>query len=306
MLMSASAVQATVTCTVSGPALTFGTINPYSGYPYSTSGNATYSCTNSSTTAVTAYACLSIGTGSGGTTSSNRTLAAGSSKLPVQITGGSGYPSQVGDGTAYGMEGPLPLSLGGSATVSGTYALAVTLPSPSSTPAPGSYNSSFSGTDAQDFISAPASAPSNCAAVMAGSHTTAQANFSIAVVVPTQCTVTATSMAFPTASVLKVAYTATATIASTCNASTPVTIALDDGATGTGPTTRRMMSGANAITYGIYRDAAGTLPWGATSGTNTGSLSSGTGTLTAYGIVPPQTSPAPGTYNDVVNVTITY
>jgi len=90
------------------------------------------------------------------------------------------------------------------------------------------------------------------------------------------------------------------------HASTPVTVALDNGATGTGPTARQMKSGTKAITYGIYRDAAATLPWGNTSGTNTASLSSGTGTLTAYGRVPAQVSPAPGSYADVVNVIITY
>ncbi len=68
-----------------------------------------------------------------------------------------------------------------------------------------------------------------------------------------------------------------------------------------------MKSGAtNAITYGIYRDAGATLPWGNISGTNTASLSSGTGTLTAYGRVPAQTSPPPGSYSDVVNVVIMY
>lgn len=113
-------------------------------------------------------------------------------------------------------------------------------------------------------------------------------------------------MAFPIASVLTNAVTATATVAVTCNASTPVTLALDNGATGSGPTAQLMKSGANAITYGIYRDAAFTLPWGSTSGTNTASLSSGTGTLTAYGQVPVQSSPPPGSYIDVVNVTITY
>ncbi len=85
-----------------------------------------------------------------------------------------------------------------------------------------------------------------------------------------------------------------------------MTVALDNGATGTGPTTRQMKSGANAITYGIYRDAGATLPWGNTAGTNTASVSSGTGTLTAYGLVPAQATPPPGSYADVVNVIISY
>ena len=303
VLGAPGAARAAVTCTVSGPSLTFGTVNPYSGYPYSTSGNESYSCTNNSS-AATIYACLSIGTGSGGTSPANRTLASGSNTLSIQITGGSGYPSQIGNGTSYAMEGVLQAGIGANATTTGTIALAVTMPQPSSAPPPGSYTSSFTGTDAQVLYTT--TSASTCAALTSGAHSTAQANFSVSATVATQCTVSATSLAFPTTSVLNKPVSATATVATTCNASTPVTVALDNGATGTGPTTRQMKSGANTITYGIYRDAAATLPWGNTSGTNTASLSGGTGTLTAYGRVPAQASPPPGSYSDVVNVIIAY
>ena len=67
-----------------------------------------------------------------------------------------------------------------------------------------------------------------------------------------------------------------------------------------------MRSGTNAITYGIYRDSAALLPWGSTIGTDTATLNIGTGTLTAFGRVPPQATPPPGSYTDVVNVIITY
>jgi spore coat protein U-like protein len=299
--------RAQVSCSAAGPALTFGTVNPYSGFPYSTSGTTSYSCTNASPSPATVYTCLSIGTGSGGMSTANRTLAAGTSTIPVQITGGSAYPSQIGNGTAYPMEGPVALSLAGSTTAAGSFALAVTMPAPGSAPPPGTYMSSFGGVDAQILYSAPSfGSPATCSALIAGTYSTAQANFSITAVVPTQCTVSATSLAFPTASVLMQPVNATATISATCNASTPVTVALDNGATGTGPTARFMKSGTNAITYGIYRDAAASLPWGNTSGTDTASLSSGTGTLTAFGRVPAQVSPPPGSYADVVNVIITY
>jgi len=66
-------------------------------------------------------------------------------------------------------------------------------------------------------------------------------------------------------------------------------------------------SSAN-LTYGLYRDAARTLPWGSTVGTNT---TSGTGTgvtqtQTVYGRAAAQTTPPPGTYSDSVVVTVGY
>jgi spore coat protein U-like protein len=71
-----------------------------------------------------------------------------------------------------------------------------------------------------------------------------------------------------------------------------------------------MANAANTafVTYGIYQDAAHTLPWGSTVGTNT---ISGTGTgvvqnYTSYGQVPVQTTPAPTTYTDSIIVTVTY
>lgn len=294
-----------VTCTVAGPAMTFGTINPYSGFPYSTSGTESYSCSNTAKSSATVYACFSVGTGTGGTTATNRTLASGSSTLPIQISGGPASPAQIGNGASYLMEGPLGITVGAKATTTGTFAIAVNLPAPGSAPSSGAYSSSFSSTDAQVFYTT-SSAPSRCASLMSGSHDTANASFSIAATVSSQCTVSASRMAFPTASVLNNVVSATATIATTCNAKIPVTIALDNGATGTGPAARQMKSGTiNKITYGIYRDAAGTLPWGNTSGT-TASISAGTGTLTAYGRVPAQASPPPGSYSDVVNVMVSY
>ena len=66
-------------------------------------------------------------------------------------------------------------------------------------------------------------------------------------------------------------------------------------------------SGAN-VTYGLYRDAARSLAWGSTIGTNTAS-GTGTGltqTQTVFGRMPTQTTPKPGAYSDSVVVTVGY
>lgn len=123
------------------------------------------------------------------------------------------------------------------------------------------------------------------------------------------CNVSATNMDFPSVSSLSTAQTTTSTVSLTCSTGLPYNIVLNGGnANATDPTQRKMTSGAQQITYGLYRDSAHTLPWGLTLGTNT---KSGTGTgssqsHTVHGRVPAQTTPAPGTYSDTVVVTVEY
>jgi spore coat protein U-like protein len=119
--------------------------------------------------------------------------------------------------------------------------------------------------------------------------------------------VSATSMNFGSASLLTAALSATAQVSVSCNAILPVTIALDNGATGTGPTSRLMTAGTHTIQYGIYKDGAHSQPWGNTVGVNTASGTGPSATLIAYGQVPAQSpAPTPGSYADVVGVTVTY
>jgi len=80
--------------------------------------------------------------------------------------------------------------------------------------------------------------------------------------------------------------------------------------TGTGATVaaRKMTKGAATIVYSLYKDSARSSVWGNTVGTNT-AAGTGTGsaqTSTVFGRVPPQSVPAPGTYNDTIVVTATF
>ena len=62
------------------------------------------------------------------------------------------------------------------------------------------------------------------------------------------------------------------------------------------------------ITYGLYLDAARSLPWGNTVGSNTTSAT-GSGVSqgsTVYGRIAPQTTPKPGAYSDTIVVTVGY
>ncbi|UXY53873.1 Csu type fimbrial protein [Pseudomonas tohonis] len=95
----------------------------------------------------------------------------------------------------------------------------------------------------------------------------------------------------------------------TCNTGTNYSVALDSGLHATG-NQRNMSAGAtDVIAYNLYKEAARTTLWG--NGSNGGTALAGTGTganqeLVVYGRVPPQTTPATGTYTDTVQVTITW
>jgi spore coat protein U-like protein len=91
---------------------------------------------------------------------------------------------------------------------------------------------------------------------------------------------------------------------------TPYTVGLNAG-NGAGATVavRKMTGPASAtINYTIYRDAARTQLWGNTAGTDTvaGTGNGAAQSITAYGRVPAQNTPAPGVYSDVVAITVTY
>lgn len=140
---------------------------------------------------------------------------------------------------------------------------------------------------------------------------TATGQFNVTLTLQASCQVTSTSnVAFGTSSIFTTPLTATGSVAVQCTNTTPYNVGLNAG-TGTGATTtNRLMTGGGAtIGYQLFRDAARTLNWGNTVGTET---LAGTGngqaqTLTVYGLVPvPTTVPAPGTYTDTVQVTVTY
>jgi len=88
----------------------------------------------------------------------------------------------------------------------------------------------------------------------------------------------------------------------------PWQVGLNNGSNNVG-NIRRMVGPGNAhITYELYRDSGRTQRWGNTlnsdtvAGNGNGALQS----LTVYGRVPVQPTPAGGTYSDTVTVTLTF
>jgi len=135
--------------------------------------------------------------------------------------------------------------------------------------------------------------------------------FQVTLTIQAECRLTSASdLAFGNTGVIQAAITSTSSINVQCTNTTPYNIGLNAGAaTGASVTTRRMTSGAGAtVAYELYRDTGRTQNWGNTVGSDTvaGTGNGAIQTLTVYGRVPAQNTPAAGSYADTVQVTVTY
>lgn len=143
---------------------------------------------------------------------------------------------------------------------------------------------------------------------------TATASLNVRLVIQAGCTFSASStlLDFGTYGALTQNIDQTASIVLTCTNTTPYNIGLSSGTGSASVTMRKMTVGAAgagaAVGYALYSDSARTTNWGNDAaggwqgGTGTGSAQ----TYTVYGRVPQQTSPAPGTYQDTVTVTVNF
>lgn len=131
------------------------------------------------------------------------------------------------------------------------------------------------------------------------------------------CTVSATATAFGSYSPASVtALSGTGTITLTCTGLVSLldswTIALSTGNSGSFAP-RQLKTGANTLNYNLYTSAALSAVWGdGSAGTSTVSDSEtlviGTSVFnyTVYGRIPALQDKPPGTYTDVITVTVNY
>lgn len=95
-----------------------------------------------------------------------------------------------------------------------------------------------------------------------------------------------------------------------CNVGETYTVGLGAGnGSGADTTTRKMTApSSDTINYRLFQDGGHSLNWGNTIGTDTaGGTGNGDPQLyTVYGVVPAQTSPGTGTYNDTVQIIVDY
>ncbi|MBZ2209524.1 Csu type fimbrial protein [Massilia soli] len=159
----------------------------------------------------------------------------------------------------------------------------------------GSINYSFYGLVAQ-----PCASSGNSAAFAFAARATVSNN----------CMINTDALAFGTQGLLRSDVRTTAAMRVQCTKDNPYRIALSGGSVANNPAARRMKHGASAATIGYQISATlDGAPWG--DGSNGTATLAGTGsgalqTITLYGRVPAQATPAPGDYKDTVMATIIF
>lgn len=139
---------------------------------------------------------------------------------------------------------------------------------------------------------------------------TATTTLGVSLTINAGCNVSSSPVAFPTQTVLSSGVPQTGSVSVTCTNTTPYNVGLDAGAGSGATVASRLMTGPSSatVTYGLYQDSGHASVWGNTIGTNTvtGTGNGNAQSLTVYGYIAPQTTPAPGAYADTVNVTVTF
>jgi spore coat protein U-like protein len=152
-----------------------------------------------------------------------------------------------------------------------------------------------------------------CAAALIGpaAHAgSAQSQLQVQLTILPSCTVSsANPMDFGSVGSLTGAINASTSILVNCTQGTQYWVAADGGGT-QNIAARAMTGGMGApVSYQLYQDAGHLQVWGNTGPAVDEVPGFGVGSATpvmVYGQVPPQTTPAPGSYSDYVNVTVNY
>lgn len=302
-LGAAGAMAQTCTITRAGPA--FGTVDVLLGAQVDSTGTVSVRCTGTANRTV--RVCLNMGDPNGGTVGGVRIMRSGANNLNYQIysdaartvkwsswkTGGAGVEVLVSTGTTGANGATVALTMYG--RVLGSQQTART----------GAYSANFN-TTLTHYERSYTTTGLLCPSLTTG---TKNWSFTTSATVPAKCTVGTATLDFGTHTALTTIKDSSANISVACSNALPFQVQLNGGLSGaTNPTLRLMTKAAEFITYGLYRDAARSQPWGDTLGTNT---YSGTGTglsvaIPVYGRVPVQATPTPGTYTDTVAVTVVY
>lgn len=299
------------TCNFSISDMNFGTIDPTTNVNFDSTATISGGC--SGTPNATVLVCMSFGEGSALSTGSGvpRRMSQGSDYLNFSLFTTAARNVHWGSfvwpwAASYtGLQVAVPL--GSTGSVAGSVIIYGRVFSGQQTVTPGSYASAFDPTHTL-FQYGYATGSNSCAAGTVNT-VTSYPTFNVnASYLPT-CRISATALSFPARSVLNTVTSATSNVSVTCSNTSPYSVALSLG-TGSGvtlATARKMTAGASTIQYGLYRDAGLTQPWGNTAGQFATATGSGLSqSLTVYGSVPSQTTPAPGAYSDTIIATITY
>lgn len=294
------------TCSYNVSDVNFSTVNLLAGGVVDSSATLNVSCSNLLSISLAVRVCPNINAGSGGVSGGTRLMLNGGASLRYQLYQDSARTIPWGSVTDPTLGSPpaidmllLPLtSTSTSRTIYGRI-----LSGQGAAPG-GAYLSMFSGGQTRfNFANYLLFAPA-CSTVTQNAQ---QVPFNVRAIVDRTCTVSADTVSFGARGILNSNIDALGAVRVTCTQNLPYNIALNGGMSNTPPTQRKMTMGNQAVVYGLYRNAARTMPWG----DNPGQSVPGTGTgleqtIPVYGRVAAQTTPLPGMYKDTVVVTITY
>ncbi|SED33925.1 Spore coat protein U (SCPU) domain-containing protein [Rhizobiales bacterium GAS188] len=289
-------------CTLSVANEAFGSIDVTANTSFDTTATLTVTC--SGLILLPVQVCISLGPGSAGANSpSDRLMASGGNQLHYGLFTDAARSIPFGSYVtpSFGTGVTVTLPIGGGTVMRTVYGRVAagqqTLPA-------GSYLSSFSGVNAEIQYGL-TSGLLGCNLLTS----TSTASFNATASVTTTCRVTTSNLNFGAVGVIAANSDASTNLGPVCTNGTPYTIGLDGGLSGaTNPTQRKMTNGAPFVLYGLYQDAARSQAFGNTIGTNTVG-GTGTGlsqTVSVFGRVAPQATPAPGTYSDTITVTLTF
>jgi len=311
MLVGWAAPAAAQTCSFSISDVNFGTVSPVSGAStVDSSGTLSINCSGLGLLGilpVTVGICPNLDAGTGGSNATGRLMkGSGSNTITYQLYQDSARSLPWGSAQLLNFTSvpTVMVTSDSSGNVHTSRTIYGRMTNPGTAPS-GSYSSTFAGQSFYWGISV-----LGCGGVTIGTLVTPP-SFNVLANVPVDCLLSAGQLDFGTAGLLTSAVNAQANISVSCTNGAPYSVALGPGGTGTGPTARKMVGpGGASIQYGLYKDSGRTSPWGDTAaGASTLASATGSGvsqTLTVYGQVPAQTTPAPGSYTDTVVITLTY
>ncbi len=308
LALQVAAAQAQ-SCVFTNTGVDFGNVNLAGGGSITATGTFAASCTG--TPGQSIRICANFNAGSGGAAASGdpRFLTQGATRLNYNLFRNNGVGQVWGSFLWSASPRPpaISLALGGSGSGSISQTIFGRIANGQGAAPTGTFLSVFSGAHTQ--IDYGYAASFNCSAAL--SPRVQSVPFTVRVTNNSSCTVSTTALNFGNQTALDTAKTATNSISVTCTGGTLYNIGLSNGSSGgTGPTARLMsnVAAAETITYGVFRDAGFTQPWGNVAGSDTVSAT-GTGSaqnFTGHGLIPVQATPPPLTYTDTVIVTVTY
>jgi spore coat protein U-like protein len=295
------------TCRYSVSDINFGNIDVTAPVPADAVGTFTASCSGTPGTTVRVCPNFEAGSGGAGPGGVGRLLTFGRNTLLYELYSDAArtqiWGSVLGGSFALPPNILVPLSAAGNGNATRT--IYARIPAGQSRAPVGLYASSFAGNDVR--ITNGYDTDGDCAAF--GARRARQERFAVSGSVTSMCRVSATGISFGIIGTLDRAIDATGSVTVTCNSGVAYKVSLSRGLSNdvTDPVARVMNGPNGRIIYGLYSDAAMSVPWGWNLGTEPGGASVGAPrNHPVYARIQPQLRPPSGSYSDTIVVTVDY